>query len=339
MRNVHWVFLVSAALLAPQAAAKSHAEQTADAKLTGLIVAVRSMPRPAVEPLLNGRTELVTARDAAGSTPLHHAAAFGSLDTMTLLIDAGADVNARNNRGSTPLHWAIHDEAKVRLLLSRGAAVNAKQAEGRTPLYLAASLGNGNAILRLLLDAGANPNLGLTDGRTPLTAATDRRDMNATRMLMEHGAVMGTRTKRDEPPAATALELLGSPERLIDFEMPGPANVAWQLVDLGMNDVPKCAYTDAAVRAIKAMQRPQGNWAATAGSRAASMGGEFQATALAIYAIRHYTPAGHSASSEESVGRAVQWLKRSKPQTSEERAFHALALVWASEESVVSTER
>src|SRR6516225_7589602 len=58
-------------------------------------------------------------------TPLQHAAAFGSIDTMKLLLDAGADVNAANRRRSTPLHWSLQDEAKVRLLLSRGAAINA----------------------------------------------------------------------------------------------------------------------------------------------------------------------------------------------------------------------
>ena len=98
--------------------------------------------------------DLVTARDAAGSTLLHHAAALKALDTMTVLLDAGADVNAKNRRGSTPLHWAIDDEAKVQLLLSRGANVNVRQVEGRSPLYQAASLGNGNAILRRLLAQG-----------------------------------------------------------------------------------------------------------------------------------------------------------------------------------------
>ena len=73
---------------------------------------------------------MIKSTDRAGSTLLHHAAAFGTLDTMTVLLDAGADVNAKNRRRSTPLHWAVHDEARVRLLLARGAAVNAKNVEG-----------------------------------------------------------------------------------------------------------------------------------------------------------------------------------------------------------------
>ena len=57
------------------------------------------------------------------------------------------------------------------LLLTRGAAVNARQVEGRTPLYLAASLGDGVAILKRLLEQGADPRLTTANGMTPLMAA------------------------------------------------------------------------------------------------------------------------------------------------------------------------
>jgi hypothetical protein len=57
--------------------------------------------------------------------------------------------------------------------------------------------------------------------------------------------------------------------------------------------------------------------------------GDFQAAAVAIYAIRHYTPAGGEATSEQVVSRAVRWLEASNPKTTQDRAFHALALEWA----------
>lgn len=41
-----------------------------------------------------------------GETPLHRAAAFGSTDTIDLLIAAGADREARDAAGDTPLSWA-----------------------------------------------------------------------------------------------------------------------------------------------------------------------------------------------------------------------------------------
>ena len=47
----------------------------------------------------------VEGRD--GRTPLHHAAAEGRLDTMQLLIGAGADVRARDPvYKATPADWA-----------------------------------------------------------------------------------------------------------------------------------------------------------------------------------------------------------------------------------------
>jgi ankyrin repeat protein len=60
-----------------------------------------------------------------GATPLMNAAAFGSLDAMRLLVDAGANVNARSYARATALMWAVADLARVRLLVERGADVNA----------------------------------------------------------------------------------------------------------------------------------------------------------------------------------------------------------------------
>jgi ankyrin repeat protein len=41
-----------------------------------------------------------------GETPLHRAAAFGSVHAVRMLLDAGAVVDARDAHGETPLSWA-----------------------------------------------------------------------------------------------------------------------------------------------------------------------------------------------------------------------------------------
>src|SRR5499425_1467057 len=158
-----------------------------DPKVTALIAAVRSGNRSEIERQIAASPEVVSGKDAGGSTALHHAAGYGPVGNLQLLIDKGADVNAKNRRGSTPLHWAIHDEAKVRLLLAKGVNVNTKQAQGRTPLYLAAMLGNGVPTLRLLLSKGADPNLAAVNGQTPLMMAA-RGDVEAMQLLIEKGA-------------------------------------------------------------------------------------------------------------------------------------------------------
>src|SRR5262249_11505741 len=160
-------------------------------KLAALIKAVRSSETKSVQALITANPVLVSAHDAAGATPLHHAAAFGNLATMKMLLDHGAEVNAGNRRKSTPLFWSLNDEAKVRLLLEKGADVNSKSNDGRSPIYQAASMPNAIPVLRLLLDKGADPNAKTLTGMTPLIAAS-RTNIEAERLLIERKAEVNT---------------------------------------------------------------------------------------------------------------------------------------------------
>jgi ankyrin repeat protein len=499
------------------------AAQPTDPRIAALVAAVRTQTADVVATLLEANPDATVVRDQAGSTLLHHAAGFGSGDTMRLLVDAGADVNAKNRRGSTPLHWAIHDEAKVRLLLAHGANVNATQTERRTPLYLASMLGNGLATVKLLLDSGADPGIATANGMTPLMAAAVRGDVQtmrllvgakaavnakngagetslmfaatsgspdaveflldrgadarlrskrnetalgnagtagveaAVRLLLDHDAEVNVRNIRgysplmlaagsdavptavvrlllargadptftadynesardlaakrgdtevlrllggapakDDRPAAAAsrssdltpvaealskaltlleqqsgnfirisgcnschsqdlpsaaagyvrqrsgtapaipqlpASMMPSPERLMDFTVVSAPSTAWELVDAGMNGAPADAYTDAAVRFIKAMQRDDGSWSANESRRPPMNAGDFQAAAVCIYALKHYGPAAQRVNTEQAIANAVGWLQRATPETTQDHAFRALALAWAANES------
>lgn len=132
------------------------------------------------EAALVARTDLVLAhllRDPGlarawspdGFTALHYPAFFGGLETATMLVDAGADVDAvsRNGMAVRPLHSAAagrHLEI-CRLLVERGADVEATQRESYTPLLEAAQNGD-EALFDLLLAAGADPAARLDDGRS-----------------------------------------------------------------------------------------------------------------------------------------------------------------------------
>src|SRR5690348_16862374 len=61
------------------------------------------------------KTSGVNVKDQRESTPLMYAAAYGSLDSMRALLDAGADVNAKNAFDATPLLWSANNLDKVRL--------------------------------------------------------------------------------------------------------------------------------------------------------------------------------------------------------------------------------
>ncbi|HXU07508.1 MAG TPA: ankyrin repeat domain-containing protein [Blastocatellia bacterium] len=159
-----------------------------DPKVAALIASVRAGNRNQIEQQIAASPEVVKGKDQGGSTALHHAAGYGPIANLELLINKGADVNAKNRNNSTPLHWAIHDQAKVRLLLSNGAEVNAKQVQGRTPLYLTTMLGNCVPTMRLLFANGADPNLASINRQTPLMMASARGNVEAMQMLIEKGA-------------------------------------------------------------------------------------------------------------------------------------------------------
>jgi N-acyl-D-amino-acid deacylase len=120
------------------------------------------------------------------------AAEAGSLETMKMLIDRRADVNAKNAFGSTALMLSVTDAKKVRLLLDHGADVNVAARSGRTALIVAAFANPSAEVVRMLLAKGAN--VAVMDQRkvTPLNAATFGNDTATVRLLLDASADVNT---------------------------------------------------------------------------------------------------------------------------------------------------
>jgi ankyrin repeat protein len=113
-----------------------------------------------VRALLAIDAQLVNARDNDGSTPLHCATWKGHFEVVTVLLDAGADVNAQNQNGhwgTTPLHAAAHANhaAIAQLLIERGAEVHAQDLDGKTPMHHT-TFHQAKAVARLLQKYEAN---------------------------------------------------------------------------------------------------------------------------------------------------------------------------------------
>ena len=105
------------------------------------------------------------------SSPLHQAARRGdNPELITLLLDAGADVNARARGGDTPLHRA-DGTAVIAALLSGGAEVDARGARGQTPLHRAIET-KKPANVAALIESGADVHALIGDGNTPLHMAS-----------------------------------------------------------------------------------------------------------------------------------------------------------------------
>src|SRR5688572_14619203 len=78
------------------------------------------------------------------------------------LLRQRTDVNAAEADGTTALHWAtrLEDLQTVDLLIRAGANVKAVNRYDISPLYLACVNGNGT-LVETLLKAGADPNTAL----------------------------------------------------------------------------------------------------------------------------------------------------------------------------------
>jgi ankyrin repeat protein len=117
-----------------------------------------------------------------------HAAAFGNLEIMKILIEKGADVNAHNNAGATALLWCARDPEKARLLVGKGAHVNVQSKQGRTPLMVSALRRGNSAIVKLVLEKGGDPKLSTIRGDTALHSAASAGDAESIRLLLAKGA-------------------------------------------------------------------------------------------------------------------------------------------------------
>ncbi|MGA2537174.1 MAG: ankyrin repeat domain-containing protein [Terracidiphilus sp.] len=128
--------------------------------------------------LLQAEPELAGSFSGDGWTPLHLAAAFGTPETVSALLAAGASVDAfsRNPQQNQPLHAALalgKNTQTIRLLLDAGASVNSTQAGGFTPLFSAA-IANRKDLVKMLLAEGADPHHKADQGKTAADFARER---------------------------------------------------------------------------------------------------------------------------------------------------------------------
>lgn len=89
------------------------------------------------------------------NSPLHHSAAQGHYEIVSLLIEAGVDINIRNYRGETALMQACqfgHWEVVLTLVLFKANIHKMDYLNGGTALHLAALNGHSRCIRILLAD-------------------------------------------------------------------------------------------------------------------------------------------------------------------------------------------
>lgn len=131
----------------------------------------------------------VDARDDAGCTPLHLAAARGDDFMLDLLHKNGADVDARTAAGDTPLHLATRWEHAhtVRKLIRHGASRTIEDADGRAPVALAIELDKPQDVIAATREKACCPEVSI-----PCIAA-----------YVSKRLLRSDRVKEPAPPAST----------------------------------------------------------------------------------------------------------------------------------------
>ena len=135
----------------------------------------------------------VTIKDKCGYTALHRACIIYhdcSPEVLSCLIENGADVNLSTDKNRTPLMTACEygHVNTVTILIEHGANVNLQDRDGLTAVHYAVRGSQACEILSCLMENGADVDAKTFDDCTPLMIAAERGDTKVATFLIEHGA-------------------------------------------------------------------------------------------------------------------------------------------------------
>ena len=308
-------------------------------------------------------------------TALHLAIGKGDVETVRLLLDAGADVNARDVRGLTPLVFAVATDRPnievVRLLLARGADPAMPSEIKETPIDWARKFNNPTVLAAMKLEsvpvsAPVSPQK-ITNGLTPQRAVERSLPLlqrAAANVFTDGGCV----ACHAQPISKMATEMAQSRGWRIDDELrksvatesarvignlngnvagmlqgrEGAGTPDTQLYNVMMmitSAEPASRGTDAFVHFLAAKQRREGDWQGIGATRAPIQDGSVSRTAMAIRTLATYGMPGRKAEWTERIGRAADWLAKQNPQSTEDRVMQLLGLKWAGAQASLREKR
>ncbi|XP_036936389.1 caskin-2-like isoform X2 [Acanthopagrus latus] len=132
----------------------------------------------------------INYQDSDGFSPLHHAALTGTMELLSLLLEAQATVDIKDINGMRPLHYAAWQGKadSVLLLLRAGASVNSSSHDGQIPLHLSAQYGHYE-VSEMLLQHQSNPCLMNKAKKTPLDLACEFGRLKVAQLLLSSNMV------------------------------------------------------------------------------------------------------------------------------------------------------
>jgi len=157
-----------------------------------LYMAVDKKHKPIVEYLISKGVNVNEKNGLDNGSALYLASYNGSLEIVTMLVDAGADVHLKPIHGYSPLYAAFENKHKpiMEYLISKGARVDEKNGPGEiTVLYQACTDSSLDIdIVNLFVDAGADVNSKTKAGYTPLFLAVQNKRKPIVEYLISKGA-------------------------------------------------------------------------------------------------------------------------------------------------------
>ncbi|XP_056607785.1 caskin-2 isoform X3 [Triplophysa dalaica] len=132
----------------------------------------------------------INYQDPDGFSALHHAALTGTMELLSLLLEAQAVVDIKDSNGMRPLHYAAWQGKadSVLMLLRSGAAVNGASHDGQIPLHLAAQYGHYE-VSEMLLQHQSNPCVLNKAKKTPLDLACEFGRVKVAQLLLNSNMV------------------------------------------------------------------------------------------------------------------------------------------------------
>ena len=145
---------------------------------------------------------MVNENDQLDNTPLHLACAAGHLDSVKVLIEAGADSDNKNEDEKTPFHMAAergHVEVVEFILNNDKNAKNDCDEDDNTALHLAASNKMTNTV-ETLLECGSDVRKRNNKDWTPLDCAAAAGSYKCVLRILEAGSDLDPMDKKQTTP-------------------------------------------------------------------------------------------------------------------------------------------
>lgn len=155
----------------------------------------------------------------------------GSLDEQKEVFKlCPLDAYERGYAKNTALHNYYLNEALLRYLIAQGADIECQNAYGKRPLHVHSSY--GTSLVPVLIELGADIESVDNMGNTPLIAAVAAHKVEATKILLEHGANINAKNQLKLNALEYGLSLCSN------IDIVAMAKISQMMVDKGMGISP-----------------------------------------------------------------------------------------------------